>query len=91
MREIRDLLKERRKQLHQYWGQCAYCGSADNTTLDHVKPKFRGGSENTSNLVSCCPKCNLAKGSQEWKTWYQNQSFYSVARAERIENWIVGA
>lgn len=27
-------------------------------TLDHVQPKSRGGSNGSSNLVTCCPNCN---------------------------------
>lgn len=41
--------------------ECVYCGSSRNLTLDHVVPKSRGGSNNWTNLVTSCQKCNLKK------------------------------
>ena len=41
--------------------ECVYCGSSRNLTLDHVIPKSRGGSNNWTNLVTSCQKCNLKK------------------------------
>lgn len=39
---------------------CAYCGrEAD--TADHVIPKARGGTDDMSNLVAACNKCNGTK------------------------------
>jgi 5-methylcytosine-specific restriction endonuclease McrA len=42
--------------------QCAYCGSKENLTLDHVIPKSRGGKSSWDNLATCCFKCNNKKG-----------------------------
>lgn len=47
--------------------QCQYCGSyfnPDQLTVDHVFPKSRGGSNNWTNLVAACKKCNQKKGSK---------------------------
>lgn len=41
---------------------CAYCGSKQNLTIDHVMPKSRGGKSNWSNLVAACSRCNSKKG-----------------------------
>ena len=55
---------------------CAYCGASveDGTqmTLDHVKPDSKGGSNDVTNLVTCCSRCNSARG---------NRSVASFARS----------
>ena len=40
---------------------CAYCDAAG-TTVDHVVPLFRGGSNFEGNLVPACRPCNISKG-----------------------------
>jgi 5-methylcytosine-specific restriction endonuclease McrA len=44
--------------------ECQYCGSKKDLTIDHVIPKSKGGLDTWDNLVACCIKCNLKKGSQ---------------------------
>ena len=44
--------------------QCVYCGSNKNLTLDHVIPKSRGGTNDWTNLVTSCFKCNLKKANK---------------------------
>lgn len=39
---------------------CAYCGGRA-TTIDHVIPRSRGGSDAWNNLVACCFRCNNFK------------------------------
>ncbi|WP_035911104.1 HNH endonuclease [Frankia sp. CeD] len=40
---------------------CFYCGSIDETHIDHFIPLARGGTEHWWNLVRACPPCNMAK------------------------------
>ena len=45
---------------------CAYCGAVmeqgdTQLTLDHVTPQELGGSNDASNLVCCCKRCNSRK------------------------------
>jgi 5-methylcytosine-specific restriction endonuclease McrA len=41
---------------------CYLCGTrSDQLTIDHVIPSSRGGSNEDSNLKSCCVSCNCAK------------------------------
>lgn len=40
--------------------RCAYCG-AHATTVDHVRPRSRGGENSWENLVACCLRCNALK------------------------------
>jgi 5-methylcytosine-specific restriction endonuclease McrA len=41
---------------------CAYCGSPDDLTFDHVLPRSRGGRTTWDNIVAACSPCNLRKG-----------------------------
>jgi hypothetical protein len=46
---------------------CRFCGKrAPETELevDHVVPRAKGGSDDTSNLVTACRDCNRGKGTQ---------------------------
>ena len=45
--------------------QCVYCGAKPPGValhVDHVEPVVKGGTNETSNLVTACPGCNLGKG-----------------------------
>ena len=78
-----------RKSIKYGWGGfCAYCRCNRATTLDHLKPKSKGGSSLRSNLIPACRECNHAKGSQPWLVWFQQQSFYNETAKELIEEWI---
>lgn len=46
-------------------GACAYCGSTESLTLDHVVPLARGGSHAIENLVAACRTCNSRKGARD--------------------------
>ena len=82
--------KKRFKQQIRYsWGgMCAYCREKRATTVDHVKPKSKGGSSFRSNLIPCCVDCNHSKGSEDWLEWYSRQEFYNNVAKELIEEWI---
>jgi 5-methylcytosine-specific restriction endonuclease McrA len=43
-------------------GQCAYCGRFTATTMDHVRPRSRGGATSWANAVAACESCNARKG-----------------------------
>ena len=73
---------------YSFGGLCSYCRCQRATTLDHIKPRSRGGSNLRSNLVPACQECNHSKGSENWLTWYQRQDFYSRVVQELIEEWI---
>ena len=78
-----------RNQIKQSWNyQCAYCGSAENLTLDHVVPQCKGGEDITRNIVCCCHSCNQSKGHEHWKLWYVQQDFYNENNFSKIEDWI---
>lgn len=44
--------------------ECVYCGSKKQLTIDHIIPKSRGGSNDWTNLATCCFKCNVKKANR---------------------------
>ena len=68
------LSRSQRSQLLTQWKRqcraCAYC-DAPPTTVDHVVPLVRGGTNYEGNLVPCCKRCNSSKAGHmviEWRT-----------------------
>ena len=45
--------------------KCLKCGATKGLTLDHVKPRSKGGSNRFDNLQTLCASCNTTKGSNE--------------------------
>ena len=86
----KQVAKRRFKRSIKYgWGGlCAYCRQNRDNTLDHLKPKSKGGSSLRSNLIPACRECNHAKGSEHWLVWFQEQTFYNDTAKELIEEWI---
>ena len=54
--------------------KCVYCGSSENLTVDHVRPKSKGGTDTADNLVTACRPCNQAKGSMHVDVFMQTQA-----------------
>lgn len=81
-KQFRDTIK------YSFGGLCAYCRSERATTVDHLRPKSKGGSSLRSNLVPACRACNHSKGSEDWLVWYQRQEFYNIVAQDLIEEWI---
>ena len=82
-RQFRQAIK------YSWGGLCAYCRCERATTLDHIKPRSKGGSNLRSNLVPACVECNHNKGSQNWLTWYRAQPFFNEVVEELIQEWII--
>jgi 5-methylcytosine-specific restriction endonuclease McrA len=60
---------------------CAYCGDAAaddgvKLTLDHLKPRSKGGSNAAENLVTCCLSCNSARGNRTIKAFAKAVAAY---------------
>jgi 5-methylcytosine-specific restriction endonuclease McrA len=44
---------------------CQYCGRrGDRLTVDHVRPRSKGGETTWTNVVAACLRCNLCKGNR---------------------------
>jgi len=60
----KDYRRHRAKVFKRDGYTCFYCGhnKVQNLSLDHITPKSKGGSDNPSNLLTACKKCNNMKG-----------------------------
>lgn len=45
-------------------GVCAYCGTTESITVDHIRPICAGGTDDRSNLQPLCRPCNTQKGAR---------------------------
>ena len=70
--------------LNLFNGECAYCGSKVNLTLDHFIPINKGGSDVQGNLLPACLSCNSSKCNNDAIEWYKKQSFFSQKRLKQI-------
>lgn len=43
-------------------GVCWLCGLGGATTVDHIVPQSRGGSDHPSNLAAAHARCNYSRG-----------------------------
>jgi 5-methylcytosine-specific restriction endonuclease McrA len=81
-----------RQHILNFWGnKCAYCREplGRSGTLDHVRPKSKGGETRRSNLVGCCYACNMSKGScTDWLDWFRAQHFWEPHLEDAIKLWI---
>lgn len=78
--ELREYL------LQKFDHSCVYCGITDvPLELDHVKPKSRGGSDRTSNLVVSCVNCNQEKGSQPVEEFVEDDEKLSWIKERQDE------
>ncbi len=57
----RSVVVSRRGVLRRDGHRCAYCRGIA-STVDHVVPRSRGGTDSWQNLVACCLRCNGVKG-----------------------------
>jgi hypothetical protein len=59
---------------------CGYCGEAVEAgaklTLDHLTPHSHGGSNDAPNLVTCCHRCNSARGNRDWREFADKTAGY---------------
>lgn len=58
------VMLSRRNVLQRDGHSCQYCGSGSQLTVDHVRPKSRGGRDTWENLVAACVRCNNRKGNR---------------------------
>jgi 5-methylcytosine-specific restriction endonuclease McrA len=69
---------------------CVYCGETydiNDLTLDHVKPRCRGGND-FNNLVPACRRCNQEKGSTNWRSYMRQTQGVNKLREYLINSYI---
>lgn len=89
----KEARRQWRESIKQAWNHCcAYCGKPpiddSSLTIDHIRPKSKGGSDRTNNVTPACVSCNHSKASSDWVEWYREQSFYDVNAEWRIKQWL---
>ena len=82
-----------RKAIKDTWNNCCcFCGnppiSDQSLTIDHLKPRSKGGEDVSTNCLPACLEHNQSKGSQDWKPWFRSQDFYQPEREARISFWL---
>ena len=66
---------------------CVYCGATledVRLTVDHLTPYTDGGSNDPSNLVTCCHKCNSSRGARPWRAFARDVAQYLSVPADHI-------
>ena len=77
-----------RRSIKEKWNyECAYCGSEENLTLDHITPTSKGGSDRVTNVLCACHSCNHSKGHQMWSDWFLSQDFFDKEKLSKIIEW----
>lgn len=82
-----------RQSIKDAWNnRCCFCGqppiSDQSLTIDHLKPRSKGGEDVSNNCLPACLRHNQAKGSNDWQPWFRQQPFYSIEREARIQFWL---
>lgn len=70
--------------------RCAYCGSDDKLSRDHIVAVSKGGLNERTNVIPCCISCNSSKNNNSMEIWYKNQKFFSEKRFAKILEWKEG-
>ena len=69
---------------------CAYCGTDEKLTVDHVIPLSKGGRNDLGNLLPACLSCNCSKNDTDLRTWLMSRAINNVdlttPRADSQEN-----
>jgi hypothetical protein len=72
---IREYVRE-----HETPGVCAYCGSRDKLTLEHILPRSRAGPDTPDNAVMVCASCNSSKGGKRLYEWHGSHAKDEIPR-----------
>ncbi|MFZ9740143.1 MAG: hypothetical protein ACO3NK_07520 [Prochlorotrichaceae cyanobacterium] len=52
-----------------------------------MRPKFKGGLNEATNLIPSCRRCNGHKGAKDVEAWYRAQPFFTEERWAAIQQW----
>lgn len=71
---------------------CLYClkdlhhVGPESITLDHITPRSKGGTSVSTNLVTCCHKCNSTRGNRSHRKFarrFDSQACKRIANQRR--------
>jgi hypothetical protein len=74
---IREYVKEK-----EVAGKCAFCGSTDQLSLEHLFPRSHGGPDDEKNVTWVCRTCNSTKSSKRPYEYWTTQSGLKAAKYE---------
>lgn len=57
----------------RFGDRCAYCGSMDAISIDHVLPRVKYDGDYADNLVRVCNKCNSSKEAKDLVVWFTSK------------------
>lgn len=83
-------LSEYKETLKTFGNSCAYCGSKENLSRDHIIPISKGGKSDVHNIIPACMRCNSSKSNMDFQKWFKVQPFYSESRESKIINFTRG-
>ena len=71
---------------------CAYCNHSveegARLSLDHITPYSAWGSNDADNLITCCRRCNSARGNRSVRSFVKAAAHYINVDAEGIRQYI---
>jgi CRISPR/Cas system Type II protein with McrA/HNH and RuvC-like nuclease domain len=68
---------------------CVYCGTdlrdapPSEVTLDHLKPRSKGGDNSNRNLITACRSCNSARQDKPWREYAPGGAIERITRQIR--------
>lgn len=66
--EVREYL------LEKFARACCYCGATGTAlNIDHIVPRYKGGSDKVSNFALACVACNADKSNLELRAWLSSR------------------
>lgn len=71
---ISSMYADEKNKLHSVF--CAYCGSKEYLTMDHLIARHSGGTDHGDNLVYACSSCNSSKGKKDLLEWYIDRNSF---------------
>lgn len=78
----KEVRKKVRAFLRKEDGKCPCCGERATTsvlyTIEHIKPKSRGGENNLNNFIGMCETCNKDKGNRTIMEYLQVKHFNAL-------------
>lgn len=81
-------IKQRGAAWEYFGNSCAYCGSKERLTEDHVVPLSRGGEYTHNNIIPACKKCNCSKHNEDMFEWYKKSKHFSQKRFNKILSFL---
>lgn len=80
--------ESRRQEVYDRDGnKCLKCGKESRLSLDHIKPKSKGGGWSVDNLQTLCRNCNTDKGDTEIDYRGLKKLDYDVKKLKNASWW----